>query len=195
MSKSRYKTVIVGDSGVGKSSIVHYLIYRRFWTYPDATIGSSFYRYERDDIIFDIWDTAGQERFRAVVPLYLRGAALIIFVYDSSNYQSFINVRDYWYQSIKQSLDHPYPVLILVGNKSDIADTEIIKMADEFSVGSSISHHVVSCKEGIGIEEVFSNAANIIKDRGMIGEINRKPERKVSNWSLFDCLKPLWTTS
>lgn len=84
--KPRYKVVLLGDTGVGKSSLLHR------WasdTQPpesmDATIGASFSPVVRDDFVLDVWDTAGQERYRSLVPMYGRNAHVALLVSDASD--------------------------------------------------------------------------------------------------------------
>ena len=90
------KVVLLGDSGVGKSSIVLRFVADNFKADADATIGASFMgkmmQFNDQSIKFNIWDTAGQERFRTVTTSYYRGAHCCILMFDITNKDSFFHL-------------------------------------------------------------------------------------------------------
>merc|ERR1712188_282230 len=100
MSDKKYKVVILGDSTVGKSSILFRLKFSSFSGKQEATIGCEFFaktielpeRRERPVKLL-IWDTAGQEVFRSFTPNFLRGALAGIIVYDITSRESFNNAE------------------------------------------------------------------------------------------------------
>ena len=83
------KVVLLGDSGVGKSSLVLRFVVNDFKPYSEATIGASFFSKliiaNNIPMKFQIWDTAGQEKYHSLAPMYYRGAAAAILVYDITN--------------------------------------------------------------------------------------------------------------
>lgn len=83
------KVVLLGDSGVGKSSLVLRFVVNDFKPYSEATIGASFFSKlvvtNNTPLKFQIWDTAGQEKYHSLAPMYYRGAAAAILVYDITN--------------------------------------------------------------------------------------------------------------
>ena len=87
------KVVLLGDSGVGKSSIVLRFVADNFKADADATIGASYMgkmmQYYDKSIKFNIWDTAGQERYHTLAKMYYRDANAAIMVYDVTNPDSF----------------------------------------------------------------------------------------------------------
>lgn len=121
------KIVIIGDSGVGKTSIVKYyllninkrLISSLSHDDVEPTIGASYYTINIDTTKLQIWDTAGQERFKSICPIYYRGSNGCICVFDVTNRTSFDNV-DEWITSFKQ---HTYTEaeynILLLANKVD----------------------------------------------------------------------------
>ncbi len=179
----QYKLVFIGNSGVGKSSIIMRICRNRFSSSSETTIGAAFLthniEYPVDDgmvnIKLKIWDTAGQERYRSMLPLYLRGANIIIIVYDLTDRQSFDNIKEYWLQSILQDTSSRSNILVyLVGNKSDAVTnasdltyctTEACDFIKEYSE-IKIFHKLTSAKTGVGITELFDdickNAINYI---------------------------------
>jgi Ras-related protein Rab-22 len=80
------KVVLLGDTGVGKSSLVLRFVTNNFKPYSESTIGASFMSkmimVQGKPIKFQIWDTAGQEKYHSLAPMYYRGAAAAIIVYD-----------------------------------------------------------------------------------------------------------------
>ncbi|KAL3579360.1 hypothetical protein D5086_020864 [Populus alba] len=100
----RVKLVLLGDSGVGKSCIVLRFVRGQFDPTSKVTIGASFLSQtialqDSTTIKFDIWDTAGQERYAALAPLYYRGAAVAVIVYDITSPETF-NKAQYWVKSV-----------------------------------------------------------------------------------------------
>ncbi|KAH8497333.1 hypothetical protein H0E87_019853 [Populus deltoides] len=96
----RVKLVLLGDSGVGKSCIVLRFVRGQFDPTSKVTIGASFLSQtialqDSTTIKFEIWDTAGQERYAALAPLYYRGAAVAVIVYDITSPETF-NKAQYW---------------------------------------------------------------------------------------------------
>ncbi|RVW74173.1 Ras-related protein RABF1 [Vitis vinifera] len=96
----RVKLVLLGDSGVGKSCIVLRFVRGQFDPTSKVTVGASFLSQtialqDSTTVKFEIWDTAGQERYAALAPLYYRGAAVAVVVYDITSPESF-NKAQYW---------------------------------------------------------------------------------------------------
>jgi small GTP-binding protein len=119
----RAKVVLVGDSGVGKTSIFHRIQTKEFD--PDinpTTCGAYAFlelEDEKQEVKIGLWDTAGQERFRTVVPIYFRNARYLIIVYAMNDQKTLGNVR-FWH-NISQTYSPSDCKLILVGNKSDLS--------------------------------------------------------------------------
>ena len=99
----RCKAIIVGDSGVGKTSIISRYL-RKYNSNEKPTIGASFTNKLEiiDDkrIVFEIWDTAGQERFRSINTIFYQDASICILAYDITSQKSFQNLKDYWYKAV-----------------------------------------------------------------------------------------------
>ncbi|XP_020599216.1 ras-related protein RABF1, partial [Phalaenopsis equestris] len=101
----RVKLVLLGDSGVGKSCIVLRFVRGQFDPTSKVTVGASFLSQtialqDSTTVKFEIWDTAGQERYAALAPLYYRGAAVAVVVYDITSPDSFLKAQ-YWVKVLK----------------------------------------------------------------------------------------------
>ena len=162
------KVVLLGNSGVGKSSVVDQYINRRHNDTPEATVGVGYYHHKMklpsgSVADLDIWDTGGQERYRALLPLYYREAAVAIIIYDVSNYPSF-EACEYWYRELKRS--EPDCLLFLVGNKTDIPTKRVDSdFARDYAKGRHMLWTEASAKTGQGITELFSLIATTLAAR------------------------------
>jgi len=118
------KVVLLGDTGVGKSSLVLRFVTNNFKPYSESTIGASFMSkmimVDDTPIKYQIWDTAGQEKYHSLAPMYYRGAAAAIVVYDITRKQSFETLKN-WVKELKQ-LGPSDIVIAIAGNKCDLAD-------------------------------------------------------------------------
>ena len=88
MQNNNYKIVIIGDSGVGKTSFMYRLIRDTYYEITNSTIGAAYFKeninYKDKSFTLEYWDTAGQERFRALLPIYFRGVNILLIVIDST---------------------------------------------------------------------------------------------------------------
>jgi len=122
--RSKYKLVFLGDEAVGKTSIITRFMYDTFDNTYKVTIGIDFVSktmYLEDRIVrLQLWDTAGQERFRSLIPSYIRDSSVAIVVYDITNRASFLN-SEQWIEDVRSERGEDV-VIMLVGNKTDLAD-------------------------------------------------------------------------
>ncbi|CAD7667120.1 unnamed protein product [Nyctereutes procyonoides] len=128
----QFKLVLLGESAVGKSSLVLRFVKGQFHEYQESTIGAAFLTQTvcLDDttVKFEIWDTAGQERYHSLAPMYYRGAQAAIVVYDITNTDTFARAKN-WVKELQRQAS-PNIVIALAGNKADLAS----KRAVEFQV-------------------------------------------------------------
>jgi len=136
-----FKLLIIGDAGVGKSSLLLRFADNTFTSAYINTIGVDFkirtVNIDGMTIKLQIWDTAGQERFRTITATYYRGTHGVIVVYDVTEKESFENVRR-WMAEIDNNCDtQQNPVnRVLVGNKCDMEDHEVTDQeAGEYGQG------------------------------------------------------------
>ena len=120
------KIILVGDSGVGKTTIIgRYL--NNFDKNEQSTVGASFANKTEDIdgniIIFEIWDTAGQERFRSVNSIFYQKSYICLMVFDITKKESFEHLDSFWYEAAKQYA-HEKVIFHVCGNKIDLFDKE-----------------------------------------------------------------------
>ena len=103
------KVVLIGESGVGKTSIISRYTNNTFKSQLMSTPGANFVTKniiledENQSIKFEIWDTAGQERYRALAKVFYKNAAVCVLVYDITRKTSFNELKNYWYKEIKEN--------------------------------------------------------------------------------------------
>ncbi|KAG6333266.1 hypothetical protein ID866_5818 [Astraeus odoratus] len=180
MSKQfQFKLVLLGESAVGKSSLVLRFVKDQFDDYRESTIGAAFLTQtvtldDQTIVKFEIWDTAGQERYKCVIllhstlgstltprqaPMYYRNANCAVVVYDITQASSLDKART-WIRELQRQAD-PSIVIALCGNKTDLAprrqvtQEEAKKYADE----EGLMWFETSAKTGEGVSEVFTAIA------------------------------------
>ena len=103
------KVVLIGESGVGKTSIISRYTTNTFKENLMATPGANFltklvpFKEEKESIKFEIWDTAGQEKYRSLAKVFYKNAAACVLVYDITNKKSFDELKNYWISEIKEN--------------------------------------------------------------------------------------------
>ena len=185
---NKYKTVVLGDSSVGKSSIGMRFTSNKFNSFEEPTIGASFItralELEGNKFSFEIWDTAGQERYRSLAPMYYRNAVFAIVVYDITSYESYDNAKVWINEVMIKEFTH---VIILVGNKIDLNSERKVseEEAEKYTKENNILFIETSAKSGENIEKVFINIIKMyntldIKENNIENEVNLndKPLRK-----------------
>ncbi|KAK9110736.1 hypothetical protein Sjap_018796 [Stephania japonica] len=154
-----FKTVLIGDSAVGKSQILSRFARNEFSVDSKATIGVEFQtrtlEIEHKSVKAQIWDTAGQERYRAVTSAYYRGAVGALLVYDITKRQSFDHVPR-WLDELRGHADKNI-VIMLIGNKSDLENDRAVPSEDakEFAEKEGVFFMETSALEATNVETAF----------------------------------------
>jgi Ras-related protein Rab-1A len=157
-----FKIILIGDSGVGKTSLMTRFTDKEYHESLSSTIGVDFkiktIHLGNVKVKLQIWDTAGQERFRAVVSNYYRGANGIFVVFDLLNKNSFTHLKDWFSELNKKNAIETSEIMIL-GNKVDEKERSVSKEEiEEFLIENNIplAHYSeVSAKDGISVDESF----------------------------------------
>ncbi|XP_060926684.1 ras-related protein rab7 isoform X2 [Limanda limanda] len=160
------KVVLIGNSGVGKSSFMNRYVNHRFTNMYRATIGTDFLsktvNLDGATVTLQLWDTAGTERFQSLgTPLY-RGAHCCMLVFDVTSKASFSALelwrKEFLFQAEPQDpADFPF---IVIGNKSDLGDREVsCRTAKQWCEEIGADFFEGSAKEDVGVEKPFLKAA------------------------------------
>ena len=160
------KVVLLGEAGVGKSSIIKQFVNHTFDNDIEPSISSKINSKEikitdiNKKVKLNLWDTAGQEKYRSLARIFYKDARVIIFVYSIENKKSFDSLKDYWYKEVKQNCLSD-AIFAVIGNKSDlynisqVDEKEALAWADTFNG----IFQLTSAKSNSGIDLLFSNIA------------------------------------
>ncbi|XP_028848642.1 ras-related protein Rab-10-like [Denticeps clupeoides] len=164
-----FKLLLVGNSGVGKTSLLFRFTEDVFTTTFISTIGIDFkiktIELHGKKIKLQIWDTAGQERFHTITTSYYRGAVGILLVYDITNGDSF-NSISMWLRNIDQHAGNDVEWMLL-GNKCDMESKRIIPTSQGKQVAEQhgIRFYETSARANINVEKAFLNLVEDILDK------------------------------
>ncbi|SCV02649.1 LAME_0H03752g1_1 [Lachancea meyersii CBS 8951] len=173
----QFKLVLLGDSSVGKSSIVHRFVKDSFDEFRESTIGAAFLsqtvkleKHQDVTIKFEIWDTAGQERYKSLAPMYYRNANAALVVYDVTQPDSLVKAQS-WVEELKHKVGDQDLVICLVGNKLDLCETDAsarqvdVEDAQAYSKEQKLLFHEVSAKTGAGVGQIFQEIGEHVYER------------------------------
>jgi small GTP-binding protein len=168
--EERFKFVIIGDSGVGKSSFINRYTENVFSDKQESTFYIDFkvrtIIKDNKKIKLYLWDTAGQEKYKSMVTTYFRNAQCFLVMFDITNTKSFMNVKS-WLDLIfcNKSIDNP--LIILIGTKNDLKHIrEVgIELVSEYIRNYGIRYFEISSKTNYGIEAIFDYAVDILLER------------------------------
>uniref|UniRef100_A0A0X3QAJ3 Ras-related protein Rab-13 n=1 Tax=Schistocephalus solidus TaxID=70667 RepID=A0A0X3QAJ3_SCHSO len=162
---ARFKVVLLGDSGVGKTSLIRSAMGEDFNPSMISTIGIDFvnrtYQVENYNLQLQIWDTAGQERYRSLATSSFRDAKAFIIVYDITYLASFTRIREAWLPLTDSNSNEPVPVFF-VGNKSDLVRIRQVPVADVEKLAHQQYAHGVfetSARTGNNVNALFQAVA------------------------------------
>lgn len=156
---AQFKLVLLGESAVGKSSLVLRFVKGQFHEFQESTIGAAFLTQTvvLDDttVKFEIWDTAGQERYHSLAPMYYRGAQAAIVVYDITNADTFTRAKT-WVRELQRQA-RPDIVIALAGNKSDLGSRRTVEYeeANAYAEENGLLFMETSAKNANNVNEIF----------------------------------------
>ena len=176
------KIVLVGESGVGKTSIITQYIDNIFQKDQQSTIGGTFstktVKCGNGKILkLELWDTAGQERYRSVTKLFYKDANAAILVYDITNKFSFEEIQNYWFGQVKDSAPENI-IIAIVANKLDLYENEQVDetIARKYAQDNNALFASTSAKNTSGIEDLFIEIAKIYSGSDSALTIQEKDE-------------------
>lgn len=187
------KIIMLGNSAVGKTSIIQQYIYNTLTPDHQATIGVDFFakvvKVKDQSVRLQIWDTAGQEKFRSLIPSYIRSATVSVLVYDITNRESFEELEN-WYKMVIDLADTKF---VVVGNKIDLESERVVTSDEAKKYADTHNAHYmeVSARTGNNIIELYQYIAeNSIetKDTKPIPEPIPQPIPKPQDAQLSSCM-------
>ena len=156
------KVVLIGESGVGKTSIISQFTKGVFNQDLISTNGATFSTKKKEFkdlnkiLSFEIWDTAGQEKYRSLAKMFFKDAAVALIVYDITSKKSFDEIKNYWMNLVKENGPKQI-IMYIVGNKCDLSEKEVVNEDEvrEYADKQNVSFYLTSAKNSIGIDELF----------------------------------------
>lgn len=162
---SEPRVILIGDSGVGKTSIIGYAAQNVYPELTRPTIGAAVtaltVHVDNEDVQFHVWDTAGQEIYRSIVPLYFKGAVAAIVVFSIDDAKSFRSLND-WIAQLNAYTPSQVPIVI-VANKWDLSDdNQRVDMdrASDWAKTNGYPLYKTSARTGLGIQELLTFIAS-----------------------------------
>ena len=198
MSVESFKVVLVGESGVGKTSIITQFIEQTFQEDIQSTTGGTF---STKSVVcdggkilkFEIWDTAGQEKYRSLTTMFYKDANAAVMVYDVTRKESFEEIKNYWSNQIKDNSPENI-ILAIAANKSDLIEKETVDEGEARNFAKELNAIFVttSAKSSEGINSLFeeiakkySGATNItIKEEEDVEEPQAQEQKNTNNLKL-----------
>jgi small GTP-binding protein len=173
-----FRVVMIGDASVGKTSIISRLIEHTFNPSISSTVGANFQQYHKrlgdETLDLQVWDTAGQERFRALSPIYYRGAHAGVAVFSMDRRDSLESLPE----QISLFLEVAKDALVFVaGNKVDLVGKEGFSKSDALAFAEQHGWKVVftSAKDGDGVVELFDKMCEQLRNVKVEGKSKIEP--------------------
>jgi len=166
------KIIILGDSNVGKTALLHKYVHGAFIQEHKATIGADFLTKEIsiDDklVTLQVWDTAGQERFQSLGTAFYRGADACVLMYDITNDQSFKQIETWYSNFLEQASPEDtenFPFL-LCGNKSDLKNARVVQTQDGERLAKQYKmiFYETSALDGTNVETAVRKIASVASE-------------------------------
>ena len=180
------KVVLLGESGVGKTSIIAQFTSGKFDPDCVTSLSAQFisktveFQNLGKAIKFDIWDTAGQEKYRALAKIFYKDAKVIFLVYDITDAKSFNELKSYWHGVVKANGDSD-AIIAIVANKNDLYDNAQVKNeeGEEFARSIGAIFQSTSAKSDSGITTLFDNVGQKFFDPNFdVGAQNKQAQEE-----------------
>jgi small GTP-binding protein len=173
----RFKVVVIGSSGSGKTAIVDRLLSDTFSSSTKVTVGVDYRPYRIDVkqnvVQLELWDTAGQERYKAIAKSYFRNSVGCVLVFDTTSQASFDDVQ-FWLSEFRMLAD-PNAFILMVGNKIDLENERQIRCdtAEIFAKDHLLEYLETSAVTSHNIKETFQRLATSVFDLVQNGKIRQ----------------------
>ncbi|KAL3531998.1 hypothetical protein ACH5RR_005519 [Cinchona calisaya] len=194
-----FKILLIGDSGVGKSSLLVTFISDSVGDLS-PTIGVDFkvklLTVGGKRLKLTIWDTAGQERFRTLTSSYYRGAQGIILVYDVTRRETFTNLSDVWAKEVELYSTNQDCVKMLVGNKVDKESERVVSSEEGMTLAKELGSLFLECsaKTRENVEQCFKELAlkimevpSLLEEGSSVGKRNILKQKQEHQPSSSGC--------
>jgi Ras-related protein Rab-6A len=172
-----HRVVVIGNTAVGKTSIINQVVYGTVSAQHQPTIGIDFFAksvpVQDRSVRLQLWDTAGQERFHGLIPSYIRNSTVALLIYDITNRATFDDLKQ-WHKMVA---DLATPALIVVGNKADLEADRAVPAEEARTYAESVSapYFETSAMTPLNIQELFTAVAQIPIAEAPVGSVEAQP--------------------
>ncbi|XP_047736925.1 ras-related protein Rab-39B [Hyalella azteca] len=173
----QFRLILIGDTTVGKSSLLRYFTDGKFFEVSDPTVGVDFFARlvevaDGTRIKLQLWDTAGQERFRSITRSYYRNSVGALVVFDVCKKRSLEHVP-MWIMEAKRHMAPHQAVFVLVGTKSDLSEQREVRREDAEALAKfyGIKYVETSAYMGSNVEKAFTCITQDVYDKVKAGEL------------------------
>lgn len=176
-----YRVLLVGDAGVGKSSLLSQFVNYSYSDNYQTTIALDYQQrtlpIEHTNITLHLFDLAGKEQYRDIRRAQYRGDIVILFVYDVTDDSSFLNVGAYWLTEINSAERAPEPSYWLVGTKCDQINHKVVDhaTAKQFAELHGMRFMEVSAKTSTNVHTLFERIVRELFQRNIYHDFSRPP--------------------
>jgi len=183
MQNLTFKFLVIGNSGVGKTSLVHRLCLNEFSEEIETTIGLEYMVYKLSisdtKVQLQIWDTAGQEQYRSLGRSYYRDAVGVLIVFAYNDHKS-LDSLDQWISDAR-TYCHPNMRVLLVGNKIDLEEDRAISKSEieQYAKKRKLDFIETSAKTNANVHEAFQRAARSVYQAVITNEIRIGPTPEI----------------
>ena len=178
------KLLLLGETGVGKTSIMHRFANKKYEDVKASTIGIDYetkiIKYKDESYRIQLFDTAGQEKYKSIIKGYYHIGKGFFVVFDLTNENSLNSVH-VWIKEIQEICEDPNPIIIILGNKNDLQN---IRISDDI-IKNKLENYKnkiyieTSAKENTNITHAFEQMIELLeKDNNLKSEINSFPLKK-----------------
>ncbi|ELP90270.1 ehrab7g protein, putative [Entamoeba invadens IP1] len=162
-----FKIILIGESGVGKTSLINRYVENSFDPVYKSTIGCDFLsknvQYEGVEYVLQIWDTAGHEKFSSMISSFYRGSDGAFVVFDVTDTASFSNL-DSWINEFSGSINNDVPIIVC-GNKTDLENRCVpTASAQQWCDLRNYTYVESSAKSSAGVTDMFATIVKLIVD-------------------------------
>ena len=182
MSSNKIKVVLIGNSNVGKTSIINQFLRKNSEEENTKLSGDKFekelkieYNSKVENLILEIWNSAGREEIKSVNAIFIKNAKIIIFVYDSTNAKSFNDLKQIWFPLVNKYLDLDFDKMIkcVCANKSDLYEDKEVQIEEGQNFKNEINADIfieTSAYDYESVEELFVNCGKCYLEKKNINK-------------------------
>ena len=178
-----FKIVLIGDSGVGKSSIIQRYVFDQFSLNTQNTSQNSFFQkienIDNQNVILELWDVVSDIKYQELNSIVLLNVDAFLIVYDITNISSLSNAK-IWLQWIKLRFPTKESLFFLIANKTDLNSIRVINPRSQFFFSQEINIDIyeVSAKDGCNVCKCFQKISDkILTEKGLKQEPTEHSEQ------------------